>query len=180
MTPPWLLRMRWLNLLFAHWTVDPEQVRRLLPPTLELDLRDGAAWLGVVPFTMTDVAPRGVPAIPRFSTFPEINVRTYVRHRGLPGVWFISLDAASRPTVLGGRSMFHLAFYHADMAARQHGEATDYRSRRPDGVRPASFVARYRPTDPIEAAIPGSLEAFLTDRKRLFSADRRGRIWRTE
>ena len=35
-----------------------------LPPGLPLDLYEGQAWLGVVPFRMTNVAPRFVPAIP--------------------------------------------------------------------------------------------------------------------
>jgi hypothetical protein len=95
--------MRWLDLLFAHWPVDPDALAAKLPAGLDLDLRDGQAWLGIVPFTMADVAPRGVPALGRFSQFPEINVRTYVRHGDLPGIWFLSLDAASRPTVEGAR-----------------------------------------------------------------------------
>src|SRR5258706_15626753 len=95
---PWVMRMRWLDLLFAHWPVDPDVLAARLPAGLELDLRDGQAWLGIVPFTMADVAPRGVPPFGRFSRFPEINVRTYVRHGGLPGFYFLSLGAASRPT----------------------------------------------------------------------------------
>jgi uncharacterized protein YqjF (DUF2071 family) len=44
----------------------------------------------------------------------------------------------------------------------------------------AGSFAHYRPIGPVEPAAPGSLDAFLTDRTRLFSADRRGRLWRTE
>lgn len=103
MPDPWLFRMRWLDLLIAHWPVDRAALAACLPAGLELDTYGGEAWLGIVPFTMADVAPRGMPAVPRLSTFPEINVRTYVRHRGTPGIFFMSLDAASRPTVEGGR-----------------------------------------------------------------------------
>lgn len=177
----WVLRMRWLNLLFAHWPVDAETLAARLPADLELDLFDGQAWLGIVPFIMADVAPRGVPALGRFSRFPEINVRTYVRHGGTSGIYFLSLDAASRPTVEGGRRVFQLPYFHARMSAETTGDDTVYRTARIDRRGPrAAFEARYRPTGPIELAAPGSLEAWLTDRMRLFSVDRRGRIWRTE
>jgi uncharacterized protein len=176
---PWLLRMRWLDLLFAHWPVDADELRRRLPAGLELDTFEGRAWLGIVPFTMTDVSARGVPAIPRFSTFPELNVRTYVRHRGRPGVWFLTLEARSRPTVLGGRAVFHLPYRHADMAARRAGDTVAYGSRR-RGRPAAAFRAEYRPTGLVTVAPAGSFDDWSTRRMRLFSADRRGRIWRTE
>ena len=73
---PWVMRMRWVDLLFAHWPFEPGALRPLVPPQLELETFDGKAWLGVVPFVMEDVAPRGLPAVPRFSRFPELNVRT--------------------------------------------------------------------------------------------------------
>ena len=180
MKAPWLLRMRWLDLLFAHWPLDPAALDELLPDGVEADLFDGHAWLGIVPFTMAGVAPRGIPAVPRFSTFPEINVRTYVRHRGAPGVFFLSLDAASRPTVEGARRVFHLPYVHAVMSSRREAGQVEYRSRRVDGRGPAAaFEARYRPTGPVRAAEPGSLEAWLSDRLRLFAADGRGRITTT-
>jgi uncharacterized protein YqjF (DUF2071 family) len=175
------MRMRWLDLLFAHWPVDPEALATRLPAGLELDLRDGQAWLGIVPFTMADVAPRGVPPFGRFSRFPEINVRTYVRHAGSPGIYFLSLDAASRPTVEGARRVFHLPYFRARMSSRALDGEVAYRSRRIDRRgSDAAFEARYRAVGPVETAAGGSLETWLTDRKRLFSVDGRGRIWRTE
>lgn len=177
---PWVMRMRWLDLLFAHWPIEPAALAAIIPPPLELDLFEGQAWLGVVPFRMEDVAPRGVPAIPRFSAFPEINVRTYVRHRGVPGVWFLSLDAASRPTVVGAHRFFHLPYFRAAMSSERDEDAVEYRSRREDDRAPAAeFVARYRPTGPAALAEPGSLEAWLTDRWRLFSVDRSGAVYGT-
>jgi uncharacterized protein YqjF (DUF2071 family) len=175
------MRMRWLDLLFAHWPVEPEALVARLPAGLELDLRDGHAWLGIVPFTMADVAPRGIPPLGRFSLFPEINVRTYVRHDGLPGIYFLSLDAASRPTVEGARRVFHLPYFRARMSSRTVDGEVAYRSRRINQRgSDATFEARYRPTGPVEIAPVGTLEAWLTDRKRLFSVDRHGRVWRTE
>ena len=181
MAGPWVARMRWLDLLFAHWPLEPAAFDHLVPHGLELDTFDGRAWLGIVPFTMADVAPRGVPPVPRLSRFPELNVRTYVRRRGRPGVLFLSLDAASRPTVAGARLVFRLPYFRAEMSSVRTGDEISYRSVRKDrrGA-PASFAARYRPTGPGAPAAAGSLEDWLTRRMRLFSVDARGRILRTE
>src|SRR5688572_1083803 len=81
---PWLMTQTWQDLLFAHWPVDYEVLRRQVPPEFEIDRFDGQAWLGIVPFRMTNVAPRLVPALPWVSAFPELNVRTYVRGAGRP------------------------------------------------------------------------------------------------
>ncbi len=52
------MRMTWSELLFAHSPVDPNIVAPLLPRGLALDTRDGQAWIGIVPFLMSNVAPR--------------------------------------------------------------------------------------------------------------------------
>ena len=109
--------MRWLDLLFAHWPVPLDVLRPLIPAGLELDTFDGQAWLGVVPFRMEDVGPRFLPAPPGPGAFPELNVRTYVTRRGRGGVWFLSLDAASRLAVEGARAAFHLPYVHARMSS---------------------------------------------------------------
>ena len=178
---PWVMRMRWVDLLFAHWPLPAETLAPLVPAPLELETFEGQAWLGIVPFVMEDVAPRALPAVPRLSRFPELNVRTYVTYRGVPGVWFLSLDARSRPTVWGARRFFHLPYALAAMASTRAGDDVRYSSERHDAtLPPASFVGSYRPTGPVELAPPGSLEAWLTDRWRLFALDDDGRVLRTE
>jgi uncharacterized protein len=92
---PWVMTQTWHDLLFAHWSVDPSQLRSKVPAWLELDLFNGDAWIGIVPFHMTNVAPRGVPSLPWVSEFPELNVRTYVRVADRPGIYFFSLDAGN-------------------------------------------------------------------------------------
>ena len=96
------MRMTWRSLLFVHWRVPVEQLRPLVPPDLEIDRFDDSAWVGLVPFTMTGVRPWWVPGLLNvrgITRFHECNVRTYVTLGGKPGVWFFSLDAASRPAV---------------------------------------------------------------------------------
>ena len=75
-TRPWVMRQTWHDLLFAHWPVDAAALRPLLPEGLHVDTFEGQAWLGVVPFGMRDVFPRGTLAIPGLSAFLELNVRT--------------------------------------------------------------------------------------------------------
>ena len=166
------MRMRWLDLLFAHWPVPVAMLRPLVPEALEIETFEGRAWVGVVPFRMEDVAPRFLPAPPGPGAFPELNVRTYVSRRGRGGVWFLSLDAASRLAVEGARTAFHLPYYRARMSSETEAGWVEYRTERTDPRGNAAvFAGRYRPTGPIKLAQPGSLDAFLTDRLGLYAAD---------
>jgi uncharacterized protein len=179
---PWIMTQTWHDLLFAHWPVDADRIASMLPASIELDTFGGAAWLGVVPFRMTNVAPRAFPALPWLSAFPELNVRTYVRWRGeRPGVLFMSLDAANPIAVWTARVLFHLPYYRARMRVERSQDAIAYRSRRVgrrDGD--ATLVATYGPVGPVYRAMPGSLEYFLTERYCLYTTDRRGRPLRVE
>ena len=126
---------------------------------------------------MEDTAPRGLPRVPYLSDF-EVNVRTYVRS-GDVGAWFFSLDAARRLAVEAARLGFHLPYFHARMSIERDG-ARRYHSERRDGRgQPARLDVRYRATGPARPAAPGSLDAFLTDRLRLFAVDGRGRLTTT-
>jgi uncharacterized protein YqjF (DUF2071 family) len=174
------MRMRWRDLLFAHWRVDVADLRTLIPPPLEIETFDGEAYVGVVPFLMEDVAPRGLPALGRLGRFPEVNVRTYVRHGELDGVWFFSLDDAERIPVELARRGFHLPYFHARMSIEREGESVAYRSERVDPRGgPAALSVSYRPTGPVAPAAAGSLDAWLTERYRLFAVDGRGRLTTT-
>ena len=112
---PWILGMRWHDLLFMHWPVKSEALRPYIPPALAIESFDGTAWIGVVPFRMSAVVPRLIPPVPYLSAFPELNVRTYVSAEGKPGVWFFSLDAGNPIAVEAARDTFHLNYYNARM-----------------------------------------------------------------
>src|SRR5262245_23820541 len=92
---PWLGRMSWCDLLFAHWPVPADALRPLVPAALAIQEYDCTSWVGLVPFRMKDTMVRGLPDLPGLSAFPEMNLRLYVELGGKPGVWFISLDAAN-------------------------------------------------------------------------------------
>jgi uncharacterized protein YqjF (DUF2071 family) len=176
-TRPWAMRMRWVDLLFAHWPIRPDVIRPLIPEGLELDTLDASAWIGIVPFRMEDTAPRFMPPIAFVSTFLELNVRTYVRAGGKPGVWFFSLDAASRLAVVAARATFHLPYFYASMNA-DVTNGVRYRSARV-GAR-AEFRGEYAPSGEVFRSTKGSLDEWLTERYCLYSANRRGDLFRGE
>ncbi len=173
---------RWRHLLFLHWTVPVDVMRAAVPTGVELDLWEGQAWLGVVPFTMVDVAPAWAPSVPGISNFHELNVRTYVVKDGVPGVWFFSLDAAKTVAVAAARVGWGLPYHRAAMRLEIDGEpwrvsralsparAIDYTSKRlwPSG--PAELATRYDVGLEIGSATPGTFEHFLAERYVLFTA----------
>src|SRR4029434_10422709 len=116
--------------MLMHWSIRPEVLRPLIPAMLAVDTFDGWAWLGVVPFRMTGVRPHYLPAFPSLSALPEINVRTYVKTTSRSGVWFFSLDAASRLAVRAARFWYGLPYYDARMTVRLEADAVDYQSAR--------------------------------------------------
>jgi hypothetical protein len=178
---PWLMGQTWYDLLFAHWELPAEALRPLVPAPLELDLRDGRAWLGITPFVVGGLRLRGAPPLPRLSRFPELNVRTYVRYDERPGIYFFSLDAGSRSAVAAARRAYRLPYFHAQMSADRDLETVRYESWRVDSTGPpAELAARYRPTGPALPIEDGSLERWLAERYCLYVVDRRGRPLRGE
>jgi uncharacterized protein YqjF (DUF2071 family) len=178
---PWAMRMQWHDLLFMHWPVDPDALRRYIPPNLAIDIFEGSAWIGVVPFRMRGVVPRWIPAVPYLSAFAEINVRTYVSAEGKPGVWFFSLDAANPIAVEAARDAFHLPYYNARMSCQPIGARVEYSSHRTHrNAAPATFQGQYGPSGPAYLSQPGTLESWLTERYCLYAANQRGTIWRAD
>jgi uncharacterized protein len=174
-----MMTQSWHDLLFAHWPADRNHVRALVPDVFELDTFDGLAWIGVVPFHMTNVAPRGVPAVPWLSAFPEINVRTYVRVGDRPGIYFFSLDAGRWLAVQAARLLLRLPYFSAGMRVERHGDAVRFASRR-SGAREATFEVTYHPNGPPQPATHGTLEHFLTERYCLYNLGRASSPYRLE
>jgi uncharacterized protein YqjF (DUF2071 family) len=180
---PFAMAMSWHDLLFMHWPVDVASLRPHVPAPLAIDTFDGTAWLGVVPFRMTGVRPRGLPAVHGLSNFAELNVRTYVTIGGRPGVWFFSLDAENAIAVEVARRTFHLNYCHAQMRCERDlvRDVVSYASRRTHrGLPRATFAAGYRPTGQAARSVTDTLEHFLTERYCLYAAARDGRLFRGE
>jgi uncharacterized protein YqjF (DUF2071 family) len=84
--PAWLVAQRWECLLFAHWPVDPRDLRAVLPPRVEPDIRNQDAWVSIVAFVMVGTRACGPPWRPVLAPIPELNVRTYVRVDDVPAI----------------------------------------------------------------------------------------------
>jgi uncharacterized protein YqjF (DUF2071 family) len=171
----WTIGQTWDDLLFLHWRVEADELRRLVPARLELDEHDGSAWLGITPFLITGFRLRGTFAVPVVSTFPELNVRTYVTYEDKPGIWFFSLDTSSRLAVEAARLAFRLPYFHARTVHERRGGRVEFSNARRDSARPFVFEIGYRDTagDAFEPS-SGSLEHFLTERYCLYAADDEG------
>jgi hypothetical protein len=178
-----IMRQRWRHLGFLHWAVDPVALAALLPPALQLDTWQGRAFVGVVPFTIRGTRPPFLPPIPWLSDFHELNLRTYVHRRGRdPGVWFFSLDAASRLAVWGARAAYKLPYFHASIALQQSEDGgISFSGRRTtDGGGPR-FACSYQPTSAAAEVAVGTQDFFLMERYLLYSWDgarlRSARVW---
>jgi uncharacterized protein YqjF (DUF2071 family) len=175
-TGSWLMAQTWESLLFAHWQVPVERLRRHVPEGLEVDTYEGDAYVAITPFRLTNLRLRGLPAFPGVSSCLELNCRTYVTHRGeRPGVWFFSLDASSRLAVEGARRLYRLPYFHARMEG-----LPCYRCSRIGAERPHVFEATYGPIGRTFNADPGSLEHFLTERYCLYTSGDAGALHRAD
>jgi hypothetical protein len=156
---------RWRSLLFLHWPVPTEVLRSLVPAELSLDLHDGVAYVGVVPFAMQGVRPRWCPAAFAFR-FLETNVRTYVLNGDKPGVYFFSLDANSRVAVFAARTAWGLPYHYARMEMSRSGDEICHRTQRASTG--ATHQVRYQLGENLGASQPATLEHFLLERYLLF------------
>ena len=119
------MTQRWNDLLFLHYSLEPELVRAKVPEVLTLDTYRQRAWVTVAPFWINHLRPPGVPSLPWFSNFNEINVRTYVSYDGKPGVYFFSLDASNLSAVWGARVFYRLPYWQASMKVDRQGRSED-------------------------------------------------------
>lgn len=161
----------WRNLLFIHWRVNADAIQALLPDGLTIETFDGAAWVGLVPFSMERVRPWWSPPVPGVSWFLETNVRTYVRHvSGQTGVWFFSLDANHRLAVSVARRFWNLNYVLSDLQLKLDGgqiRCTGNRIHLPDAD--YNIAAEIDTAAQLTQAAEGSLDHFLLERYHLFA-----------
>ena len=176
-----VMRQDWWDLLFLHWKVKPDVLRRRLPPALDLDTFEGRAYVGIVPFTVSGARLSWLPPLPFLSSFHEVNLRTYVHRRGGdPGVWFFSLDASSALAAQAARLWYRLPYRSAriefevapsDPAPNRAERRWIRFSSKTVDSDPPDFAARYGPAGAPEPAAPGTLEYFLVERYALYTVE---------
>ncbi|MFC3038677.1 YqjF family protein [Virgibacillus xinjiangensis] len=164
---PWMMTQKWDDLLFLHLPASPETIRRYVPDQMELDTYDGEAWVSIIPFKISDMRIRLLPSFPYIRKFLELNVRTYVKRDGIPGIYFFSLDAEKLLPVLGAR-MGTLPYYYANMGMKKRGDWFHYHSKR-HGNRELAFKGRYRPMSESRFPEKGTLDHWLLERYYLWT-----------
>ena len=168
-----VMKQQWRDLAYIHWRYDPSVVQALLPEGIEVDTFDGSAWVGLIPFSMRNISFPFIPPVPYFGSFPEVNVRTYVKRNGVPGVWFFSLDVNRLIPAFVARATYFIPYCW--------GSASHIK----DGQRLRTTVKRRWPSrssTQIELTIgeeikePSDLAHFLSARWGLYSKGFGGRL----
>jgi uncharacterized protein len=171
----WIQAQTWSDILFAHWPVPVEALRAVLPDGLELDTFNGTAWVGITPFRLERVRLRGLSALPLVPAFPEVDIRTYVRLDGKPGVFYFSLNAPNPLVVAGARFRYRMPYRRAEVSMQREGEAIRHcMDRKPPQA--AGFQVTYRPASEVFRPAPDTLDSWLIERFALFTVDRRQQI----
>ena len=176
-----VMRQTWLDLVFLHYPLEPEQVQSKLPPGLTVDtFPDDSgremAWLGIVAFRIEGIKLFGLPSLPGLGAFNEINVRTYAHLNGRePSVYFFSLDGGPWLTRLSGNLWYKVNYCRAKVQLARERNRIRYESCRPKNGARCSIDCQKLPLH--GPAEEGSLERFLTDRYQLYSFDGK-RIWK--
>ena len=166
----WNMFQSWRDVLFAHWRIDPDQLRPVVPAQMDIDVFDGSAWLSMVPMRMADLHFRDLPPLPGLMHFLEINFRAYVTVHGMPGVYFFSIDCDDSLADIYAHHFLHLPMARAKMEMKNVDGVCYYDSHRKQesGLAPAALVASYKPIGDPYNAEPGSLEQFLLERYSMF------------
>ena len=159
----WITKQRWKHLYFAHFAGPADLLRRVLPPELELDLWQGEAVLSVVPFHMSRVRFPFLPPIPMVSTLWEYNLRTYVRRKGRPGIYFFTLESDHPLANWVARSFFGLPYQTSSLRVRNLNTSLELEQKR-DGL--FSKMLMRREGGPPQSA---AFERWATERYCLFN-----------
>ena len=170
----------WYDLTALHWRHDPGEVQALLPDGFAVDVIDGSAWVGLIPFDMRRIRVPGLPAFGPLSSFPETNLRTYiVDPAGRRGVWFFSLDITRLVPALVARVSYRLPYCWSAMTISGEGAGEGgtrrYTSRRRWPRGDASSEVSVRIGRRLDGAALSELDDFLTARWAL--GTRFGRRW---
>jgi uncharacterized protein len=172
---PWAQAQTREDVLFCHWPVPLDEVARLLPPELAADTFAGEAWLGIVAFRLSHLRLRGLLPLPGLASVLQLEVQLYVTLDDRPGTWLCSLDSGKRALVEAAKRAHRLPAYRARIETGADGDAVRFEVER-DGL---AFRARYTPAGQASIAAPGTLDHFLCERYRLYTADG-GRLYAAE
>ncbi|MFK8794315.1 YqjF family protein [Planococcus plakortidis] len=167
MEKPWVMAQTWRNLVFLHWPISADALRPFIPSELAIDLYDGQAWIGVVPFIADHTRLRFFFPFPIAGNYRELNVRTYVRCNGRAGVYFFSLDADSLLAVKAASAGGFLPYRYARINSGSKGSRHLFTSRPAASIHGENFRMGFTPAAGILEA--SKLERWLTERYCLWT-----------
>jgi uncharacterized protein len=177
----WFMFQTWQDLLFAHWPIEVDKLRHLIPAGLEIDTYSRTAWVSLTVFGVNGTRLRWTPPVPGLSSYNELNFRTYVQSAlGKPGTYFLSIGVTKRLIAEGAQRFFRLPYVHADISALSTTKDRFAASCRMTPDLPFSveeeFRCQYRPVSNSVQIQQGSLENWLYDRYCLYTCDPTGNI----
>ncbi|MCW8133593.1 MAG: DUF2071 domain-containing protein [Planctomycetota bacterium] len=184
----------WMRALMIHFAVPAERLRPFVPDELDLDLRDGTAWVSLVAFEQVRLRPAVSGAAGRvlealsapLARHGFLNVRTYVRHAGEPGIFFLAECIPNLLAVAVGTRLYGLPYRFGRLAYDFDAEGARYEGRVSLGLRRAArmelaFGARWPEGARFAPSEPGSRTEFLMERYSAYTmrkgVARRFRIW---
>jgi uncharacterized protein YqjF (DUF2071 family) len=156
----WKFYQEWNNAVFLHWQADYNELRKLVPKHLEIDLYDSKPWVSLVAFTMEKVRPRHLPAFKPVSYFHEVNIRTYVKDGEKTGVYFLSIEGSKKLACKVALAMSELPYRFSKMK-RGEGYFVSHNANLND-----SFNLKYNIKETVKEM--DSLDKWLTERYALF------------
>ncbi|KKB41584.1 YqjF family protein [Bacillus thermotolerans] len=168
---PWIMAQTWSHVLFMHWPVNAVQLQRFLPEELTVDTYKGTAWIGLVTFQVQETKFRSLLPLQFLRPFPQLNIRTYVQHKGIPAVYFFSLDVTHLPSILGARTLYGLPFRKADMSFSSQ-TAYFFQSSCVTEEKREELDISYTPVSAGYIAEPGAFEHWTIERYALFTKRR--------
>jgi uncharacterized protein len=175
----------WRRAVFIHYEVSAEELQADVP--FELDLHEGKAYVTLVAFTMRGMRPmRGGPLaawlLKPIATNDYLNVRAYVRHRGEPGIYFLTEWMNNRFSIHLGAWPFGLPYRFGFLSYRHEHEIGVLSGTIQETVHGDSF--NYEATLADSSFVPcpaGSFDEFLLERYTAFTCHngkrRYFRIW---
>ncbi len=178
-----LFLARWDRTVFIHYEAAPEVLQKCVP--FPLDLRDGRAFVSVVAFDIQRMRPRRGGRLGEYLLKPIgnhgfLNVRTYVRHQGEPGIYFLAEWLSNRLAVHLGPRTFGLPYRFGHLHY-EHGQDNRTLRCRVLAKRGELWYSGSWPTDQPSLCAAGSLTEFLLERYTAFtergSRRRYFRVW---
>ncbi|MET0785524.1 MAG: DUF2071 domain-containing protein [Paenisporosarcina sp.] len=165
---PWLMTQEWHDVLFLHWSVSADELRKHIPSELELDLYNNKAWIGLIFFRVKGNRLRLIPPIPGVGAFLEINLRTYVTYKGRAGIHIFSLDVNNPFIVKLATLRNFLPYQNAKICCKRRNNVFTIKSKRSDkNAHPENLITSFEVVSQIIER--SHFEQWLTERYHLWT-----------